>query len=106
MGKTATNFAIALGLITVAFAGYYMFTQQGNGTLSVETNQQATINMLNNTQVFIEHRRALDGVDLDISIFEDPRFRSLRSFTTPIQKQPIGRPDPFADISSRGQANP
>lgn len=99
MGKTATNISIVLGLITVAFAGYYMYTQRSASTLSFEGNPQSVQNMLNNTRVFIERRRALDNVDLDLAFFEDPRFQSLRSYSTPIEERPIGRQDPFAEVN-------
>lgn len=105
MGKTATNLAIVLGLITVAFAGYYMYTQQAStGALSFNDNQQTMQNMLNNTRVFIQHRQTLDNVKMDIGFFEDERFQSLRSFSTPIIEQPIGRPDPFAPVAGTSQA--
>jgi len=104
MGKTATNLAIVLGLITVAFAGYYMYTQQASGTLTFDDNKQTMQNMLNNTRVFIQHRQTLDNVQMDIGFFEDERFQSLRSFSTPIVEQPIGRPDPFAPVDATPQA--
>lgn len=96
MGKTATNLAIALGLITVVFAGYYVYTQSSQPALDFSENQQTLQNMLNNTKVFIERRQVLDKVSLNIGLFEDDRFQSLRSFTTPIQERPVGRPNPFA----------
>lgn len=96
MGKTAKNISIILGLITVAFAGYYLYTQNSSAISSFSGNDQTMQNMLNNTRVFIDHRQALDAVAMDLSIFEDERFLSLQSYTTPIQERPIGRPDPFA----------
>ena len=96
MGKTATNLSIVLGLITVAFAGYYLYTQRAASTLEFTATGPTTQNMLQNTRVFIEHRQTLDAIELDIGFFEDPRLLSLQSFTTPIQTQPVGRPDPFA----------
>lgn len=106
MGKTATNLAIALGLITIAFAGYYMYTQSTTPLLNFKNdNEQVLQNMLQNTQVFIERSKTLDKVTLDISFFEDKRFRSLRSFTTPIPEKPIGRPDPFAETQATGPSN-
>ncbi len=104
MGKTATNLSVVLGLITVAFAGYYIYTQQASPILEFDGNQQTMQNMLNNTRVFIQYRQALDAVEMDISFFEDERFRSLRTYTTPIQEQPIGRPDPFANVSASTQS--
>lgn len=102
MGKTATNLSIILGLITIVFAGYYLYTQKSTDSFSLDTNKQTMENMLNNTGVFIERRQVLDQVELNVALFEDARFRSLRSFTTPIQERPIGRPDPFADTPVGG----
>ena len=97
MGKTMTNLSIVLGLITVAFAGYYLYLQKDSSTLNIESSEETMQNMMNKTQKFIQHRQTLDKVRLDMNIFEDKRFVSLRSFSTPIEEQPIGRPDPFAD---------
>lgn len=100
MGKTATNISIVLGLITVAFAGYYLYTQRAATTLEFQGNPQNLQNMLNNTRVFIERRQALNQVELDVAFFEDPRFRALRSYTTPIEERPVGRSDPFAPVNN------
>ena len=100
MGKTATNLSIILGLITVAFAGYYMYMQRASTTLDTGSSEQSLQIMLNNTKIFIEHRQKLDTVKFDTGLFEDPRFTSLRSFTAPIKDQPIGRPDPFAEVGN------
>lgn len=97
MGKTATNLATALGLITVVFAGYYFYTQNSNSTSGFTENEQILQNMLNNTKVFIERRQILDKVALNVVIFEDERFNSLKSYTTPIEERPVGRPNPFAE---------
>tara|TARA_B100000508_G_scaffold141011_1_gene145036 strand:+ start:2637 stop:2957 length:321 start_codon:yes stop_codon:yes gene_type:complete len=102
MGKTAMNISVILGLLTVAFAGYYLYTQQSISVLQFNDNDQTMQNMLNNTRVFIEHRQNLDQVVMDISLFEDERFLSLQSYTTDIHERPIGRPDPFAPASSGG----
>lgn len=104
MGKTATNLSIVLGLITVAFAGYYMYTMQVSPSLNFESNEQTTQNMLNNTRVFIERSEALNKVTMDVSFFEDERFNSLKSYSSPVQARPEGREDPFAEVysTSRG----
>lgn len=97
MGKTATNLALVLGLITVAFAGYYMYTQRDGSILSFDSNAQTMDAMLNNTRVFIERRQTLDAIMLDMQFFEDERLLSLRSFSVPVSERPIGRQDPFAE---------
>lgn len=99
MGKTATNLVIVLGLITVAFAGYYMYTQQATNGIGFNANDETLQNMLTRTSAFTAYRQELDAVQMDMSLFEDERFRSLREFSTPIQEQPIGRPNPFADTA-------
>ena len=98
MGKIITNLVIILGFITVAFAGYYIFIQQNDSALNFNSNEQTMQNMLNNTQVFIARRQTLDKVELAnaVSFFDDARFRSLRSFSTPILERPIGRENPFS----------
>lgn len=105
MGKNTTNLVTALGLITVVFAGYYLYTTNAEPALDFTENDQIQQNMLNNTRVFIQRRQVLDKVTLDIKLFEDQRFNSLRSYTTPILERPIGRPNPFALPNSAPQAN-
>ncbi len=100
MGKTTTNFVVILGFITVAFAGYYLYTQQGSTVLDTGTNTQATQEMLRNAKVFIGYGVTLREVDLDIAFFEDERFRSLNAYTTPIIEQPVGRANPFSETAA------
>jgi len=108
MGKIITNLVIVLGVITVAFAGYYVFIQQGESGLGFNSNEQNMQNMLNNTQVFITRRQALDRVNLNkaVGIFEDAQFRSLRSFSTPVQERPVGRENPFDTAILPSNTNP
>jgi len=102
MGKTATNLSVALGLIAVVFGIWYIYNQYtASQAVEFDASEQTMQNMLNNTRVFIQHRQTLQKVSLDISIFEDDRFNSLESFSTPIEERPIGRPDPFADVNVR-----
>ena len=100
MAKSSTNISIVLGIITIGFAGYYLYTQRAVDTVSFDTNTQTMENMLIKAQVFITYRETLDQIKLDTNILEDERFTSLRSFTTDIKEQKVGRPDPFADVDS------
>ncbi len=97
MGKTATNLSIVLGLITITFAGYYLYTQKSSTVLNFDTDEQVMQNALTRTSLFIGHRKKLDKIALDLSIMEDKRFTTLRSFTAPIDDRLIGRPNPFDD---------
>ncbi len=95
MSKTAKNLIIILGLITVAFAGYFMFMQQSATTLSFEANDEVLRNIHANNQLFIERERKLKTIQLDLNFFVDDRFVSLKSFDKPIVEQPVGRNNPF-----------
>jgi len=107
MGKIITNLVIVLGLTTVGVAGYYIFIQQGESVLDFSSNDQTMQNMLTDTQVFISRRQELDKVNLDsnVSIFDDVQFRSLRSFSSPVQERPVGRNNPFDAAVSSINAN-
>jgi hypothetical protein len=94
MSDTAKNLSLILGLITLAFGAYYLYTQFFAGP-AVDTNQQTMDEMLNNTLVFIERRETLESIELDINFFEDSRILSLQSYDEPIVEQPVGRPNPF-----------
>lgn len=99
MNKTVINIVILLGLATVAFAGYFMFTQQSATELTIGDKEQLQT-MLANTRVFIERREILDKVQINIGLFEDPRFNTLQSFTTEIKTSPVRESNPFTDTRS------
>lgn len=41
---------------------------------------------------------SLQSVTLEQSLFSSPLYRNLIDFSTPLQSQPVGRPNPFAVI--------
>jgi hypothetical protein len=98
MSNTAKNLIVILGLITVAFGGYFMFMQQSATTLSFEANDNTLRNMQANSQLFIQRRQQLQAIELELSFFNDDRFLSLQSYDTPIVEQPVGRSNPFRTI--------
>jgi hypothetical protein len=101
MSSTMKNILGPLVMLTLAFGGYYMYTQSGSSDL--ELGESAlTQDMLTNTQVFIERRAVLDKVKMDTEIFSDPIFRSYKTFSTPIQKESTGRANPFGRTTTQG----
>ena len=102
MGTSSKKLFIVLGVVTVAYAGYYFFTQRA--TLEPQIDDSALQQILNRTQAFIEYRQTLDQVTFDFSLFEDDRFRTLRSYSEPVQPKVEGRPDPFAPVGSGGSS--
>lgn len=99
MGNTVKNLSVVLGVVTIAFGGFYLYTQYSGSGKDFYVGDQITQNMLNNTKIFIERGDILNRTTLDINFFEDDRFNSLRNYSTPIDEQPVGRKDPFADVN-------
>lgn len=98
MNSAIKNIITLLGIATIAFAGYYLYTQREASSLNFGADDEVLQSMRANSQLFIERRKALDEINFDMAMFEDDRFKSLRSFDREVTEQDIGRPDPFADV--------
>lgn len=46
----------------------------------------------------VELSNTLQSVTLNTDLFSRPAYTSLKEFRTPLQPQPLGRPNPFAEI--------
>ena len=102
MTPVLKNILLLIGLAIVLGAAYYMYSNGNLAPLDVSTvdsNQE----LLNKTAEFINRREQLNSTTLDLSLFSDARFNSLRSFSTPVPDQTVGRVNIFdkpATISS------
>ncbi len=105
MGKAATNISIVLGLITIAFAGFWLYSNKDTSTTDGKVSQTKE-DMLRDTQQFAQYSQTLNQIKLDTAIFEDSKFNSLRIFTTEIKESGIGRNDPFADTDGSYNTQP
>lgn len=56
--------------------------------------------LINKTQGFIERSAQLQKITIDQSFFTDPTFTSLRSFSTDVPEQTVGRTDIFGEAES------
>lgn len=99
MGATLKQVALLLGLATAAFGAYYLYMQQGTAGLDAAASEQSLQAMLANTSVFITYSQELDQINLDLSLFEDQRFRSLTLYTQPVQAEAVGRSNPFSETN-------
>lgn len=95
MTDTLKNLLVLAGFIAVLGVGYFMFTQNSTTTGSLFDREKVSPVLLEKTQVFIERRAELEARTLDVSLFQDPAFTSLRSYTTEIPEQPVGRSNIF-----------
>jgi len=101
MTPLTKNVLTVLGVFTIGYAGYFLYTQQTETVLSVDgENEEVYMNILSNTEIFIARSQELSSIDLDISVLDDARFHSLRRFTRDLEDQPTGRTNPFADAES------
>ena len=106
MGKAATNISSVLGLIIIAFGGYWFYTNSESSSLESSTTTEQKEAMLRDTAQFAEYSKTLNEIKLDMSIFEDQRFRNLKSYTTEIQKSEVGRENPFAEAKVLVKSTP
>jgi hypothetical protein len=106
MDSSLKNIVVLLIIITIGFAGYYMFVQT-NVTESTDTTDNTYLkeDMYNNTQLFIEYRTKLNSVVINDLVFENPLFNSYHNFTQPINTQNVSRSNPFADVGATGGAD-
>ena len=91
MTQTLKNLLVLVIFVAVIALGYYLFTQRDSGTLSFVKRADVSPELLAQTSIFIEHRAELESLMLDTGIFTNPVFTSLRSYTTEIPEQVIGR---------------
>jgi len=101
MSPTIKNITAILVTLTLAFIGYYLYSQNKNASLSSDSSVSSTQDMLISTQIFIERRVLLENVKLETQVFSNPLFRSYRSFELLVNDQNVGRTNPFSDTDSQ-----
>jgi hypothetical protein len=86
------NIVILIALLLTLVLGYYIFIQN-NSDIS---NNEAVINdVALESQQFIALLNELKSIQIDSSVFSDPRFTSLRNLSMPIEPEAISRDNPF-----------
>lgn len=95
MSSSFKNVLVILVLVTLGFVAYYVIFSKDDGVMAIGENSMIPPELYTSTQLFIEHRKALDNVKIDVSIFENQYFTSYKDFTIPVQSQPTKRENPF-----------
>lgn len=95
----STNTLIILGAVVAAGAAYWFFFT-GTGNQPTLTNTGTSTPM---QAQFDALSGELGQISFDTSIFSDPRFKALTSFSAPTTSgpttsEPKGRTDPFSQI--------
>lgn len=98
MSNTLKNLLIILGVITISYAGYYLYTSRSFTTSSGPDDAEYQA-MLTRTQAFITRSQELNQMRLDFSVFEESAFSNLQSYSLPEEDITAGRSNPFAEVS-------
>ncbi len=95
MSSTLKNGLVFLFVLVLIALGYFMIIQRNAGTLSFTSVSAVSGDLLLSTQIFIDRRAELEARTLDLTLFTDERFTSLRTYATPIPDQLVGRTNLF-----------
>ena len=90
MSSFIQNTIILGGVLVLLGLGYYMYTQD-SGVETTDVSAQVAAE----SAAFLNRLNELKAIELDGSIFSDPRFISLVNYATPVLSEPIGNSNPF-----------
>jgi hypothetical protein len=96
MNKSLTNIIVLNGIVITSVAGYVLFSQNSVPLLTSNTADPQLQQLFTSSQLFVERSQTLSEIDMDISIFEDEVFNSLKSYSLPPNEFEYGRLNPFA----------
>lgn len=102
MSNTLKNLLLLLGVVTVCYAGYYLYNLRTSTTLDTGMGSAEYESMLARTQVFIQRSQELSALQLDFSVLESPTFNNLESYERPLEDINAGRSNPFAETAAGG----
>jgi hypothetical protein len=105
---------LIIGLVIIAGVGYGIFTSSRSTPEDTTSTRQVVgadgVSSPDNTEdvtgeagrLFVTQLLAIQSINFNLNFFNDPVFRNLQDFSQVIEKQPIGRPNPFAPIGDFG----
>jgi hypothetical protein len=90
------NILIAFFLIGAGFVAYSIFfTGKSVAPLTSQTVDPAQTAV---EQELLTLLVELRSIRLDLAIFDDVRFQSLKDFSRELVPEPVGRPNPFSPL--------
>lgn len=94
MSNTMKNILVLLGVVTLAYFGYYLQIQNSAEGLSLDT-QGGTESAFARTQNFIQYQTELSAVRLDRAILANEYFVNRQGYSPQLETEPVGRSNPF-----------
>ena len=101
MSDLLSNNKFALIGIIILVAGVFWFSLSG-GSESSSLLVTDVVSDGGPDAELVATLLTLRSIKLDGTIFADPAFLSLKDFSTEIKGEPVGRPNPFAQLGSAG----
>lgn len=98
MSTLFKNLIVALGIALLLGGVYYVATRGSDKEVLVGDTGMSDSDVSIRTQKILADTRQIDEYKLDISIFEDQRFRTLVDYTVSIPDVITGRTNPFAPV--------
>jgi hypothetical protein len=96
MNETLKNIFVVCICIALAVLGYLFITGSSSSGVDVASSSSRD-ELIAKTQDFISRSAQLQSITLDQSIFTEPAFLGLRSFSNEVPDQPVGRTNIFTD---------
>lgn len=89
------------GLALVVAVGAWYFLGGSGGKEGVLVTENFATPVSQAEKDLVATLLQLRSVNLNGTIFSDPAFKSLKDFGSQIVPEPVGRPNPFAPLSSQ-----
>lgn len=93
MSSLLQNIIVIGGIVVLLGLGYYLYTQ--NAALDVSNDSAVSTQVAAETADFLRRLNELKAIQLNGTLFSDPRFISLVNFTAPVLVEPVGQDNPF-----------
>lgn len=94
MSSLIKNIFLLVGVLVTCALGYYLYTQQTE-SIAHSSNKAVSEDVAAQSAEFLRSLNELQAIQLDNSIFSDPRFSSLVNFSYPVEPVPVGKSNPF-----------
>lgn len=94
MSSLFKNILLLLGIVATGALGFYVFSQNAQNNPDSH-NANVSDNVAIQSAQFLRKLNELKTIELDDSLFSDPRFTTLVHFSQPTLAEPIGTANPF-----------
>jgi len=102
MASILKNILVLLSLLFVLAFGYYLYVQNGSASLDTGTSQ-VSLDVQAEASAFLVKLAELKAINLDNSIFMDPRFMYLVQYSTEVEPELFGLENPFSTDKENDQ---